>query len=658
MLDFPRLASRLPSVLALSGFLWLIVPANASSAPPQVQLAASQEKAERAGLESQLTEITITGTVVGARDTVLADAVVVTSAGGKTVTGKDGSFLLRVVLPRATRSLRITAVSGASQGAMVASALLTAPLAGGQVPVGVLHAQAVVTCQPEWLPTFGTSAPGSAVALAVVDFGAGPALYAAMGVQVWKWTGSTWFAISPLIGGGPVDALATFDDGTGPALYAGGHFVSFAGLNGLHIFRWNGSSWSPVGSGLPNGNQSGLSAWVDGLDVVDYGLGPQLCAIGHFYDLTFQHLHQVAFWDGTSWSGWLTFNGDVHAVTAFDDGSGPALYVGGDFTASLSFLGQNPVPASHVWGASLGALGAGVGASVRALTVFDSGSGPALVAGGSFSTAGGAPANAIAAWDGTNWSPLGSGTGGDVRALSSIDLGAGPLLYAGGSFTVAGGGPGEYIAAWDGSNWSPLGTGVINTVQALTEFDDGNGPTLIAGGLFTSSPAGDSYIAEWGNPPGCGAPVSVCEPGAGGVITCPCGNPPAGSGMGCNNSAATGGAILAASGKSSLANDSLFFATTGELPFAASMVLQGTALQATGLTFGQGVRCVAGSLKRLYVKSAFLGTISAPDSNDPSISSRSAALGDVIPPGFTRMMACTTGIHSCSEVARRRAGST
>jgi hypothetical protein len=35
---------------------------------------------------------------------------------------------------------------------------------------------------------------------------------------------------------------------------------------------------------------------------------------------------------------------------------------------------------------------------VNALTVFDDGSGPALVAGGQFTTAGGVPANRIAQW--------------------------------------------------------------------------------------------------------------------------------------------------------------------------------------------------------------------------------------------------------------------
>src|SRR5262245_53284145 len=133
----------------------------------------------------------------------------------------------------------------------------------------------------------------------------------------------------------------------------------------------------------------------------------------------------------------------VYALTAFDDGNGPALYVGG------SFRRAGPVGVSHIarWdGTSWSALGSGVGEgtsqSVLALAAFDDGSGPALYAGGSFGTAGGAPANRIARWDGASWSPLGTGVSGSseqVSALAVFDDGSGSALYVGGSFTNAGG---------------------------------------------------------------------------------------------------------------------------------------------------------------------------------------------------------------------------
>ena len=76
--------------------------------------------------------------------------------------------------------------------------------------------------------------------------------------------------------------------------------------------------------------------------------------------------------------------------------------------------------------------------AVYALAVFDDGLGPALHAGGDFTTAGGVAANRIARWDGgTSWSPLGSGTNAPVAALLVFDDGTGPALIAGGPFSSA-----------------------------------------------------------------------------------------------------------------------------------------------------------------------------------------------------------------------------
>ena len=132
---------------------------------------------------------------------------------------------------------------------------------------------------------------------------------------------------------------------------------------------------------------------------------------------------------------------------------------------------------------------------------------------------------------------------------------------------------------------------------------------------------------------------SFCLPGAGSVITCPCSNPPAGTDRGCDNSAATGGAILAASGGTYLSSDSLVLTTSGERSTALSIVMQGNALILNGVVYGQGVRCVGGTIiRRLYIKNAIGGSITAPDlgSGDPAVSARSAAKGDVIHAGESR----------------------
>ena len=128
----------------------------------------------------------------------------------------------------------------------------------------------------------------------------------------------------------------------------------------------------------------------------------------------------------------------------------------------------------------------------------------------------------------------------------------------------------------------------------------------------------------------------ACVPGQAGTIACPCSNPPTSAGAGCDNSAATGGASLSASGAARLSSDTLVLATSGETPTATSIVLQGSASLASGVVFGQGVRCAGGTLLRLYVEAATAGGISEPDAGDPSVSARSAALGDAIQAGERR----------------------
>ena len=78
--------------------------------------------------------------------------------------------------------------------------------------------------------------------------------------------------------------------------------------------------------------------------------------------------------------------------------------------------------------------GNGVNDSVLALAVFDDGSGPALYVGGEF-TRRRCICEHIARWNGSGWSALGSGLPHYVEALTAFDDGGGPALCAGGWFT-------------------------------------------------------------------------------------------------------------------------------------------------------------------------------------------------------------------------------
>ena len=65
-------------------------------------------------------------------------------------------------------------------------------------------------------------------------------------------------------------------------------------------------------------------------------------------------------------------------------------------------------------------------------------------------------------------------------------------------------------------------------------------------------------------------------------------------------------------------------------------MVQGDAIVNPAVQFGDGVRCVGGALKRLYVKAVASGAATAPTGTDLSVKNASAALGDVIPAGGAR----------------------
>lgn len=123
--------------------------------------------------------------------------------------------------------------------------------------------------------------------------------------------------------------------------------------------------------------------------------------------------------------------------------------------------------------------------------------------------------------------------------------------------------------------------------------------------------------------------------GDGSGAFCPCANS-GGIARGCQNSAGTGGALLTVSGSASLSADTVQFISAGERTTALSIVLQGDTAIAP-VNYGDGLRCTGGDLKRLYVKTAVGGVVFAPQGSDLSISTRSAAMGALIPLGATRV---------------------
>lgn len=336
---------------------------------------------------------------------------------------------------------------------------------------------------------------GSYVAsFAVHDDGTGPSLYAtgqfaAAGVpgtsNVARWTGTGWASV----GGGLQDqysnVLATFQGD----LIAGGYFNTAGSQAGTaKLARWDGSAWKSMDAQLESFLSSiwDLVVWDDGS-----GAGEALYVAGNYLDIGGDvELDHISKWDGASFTAvGGTIGGAVPLIVldlhVTDLGDGEKLYAGGRFL-NIGGVAANNVA---VWdGTDWSPLGTGLVhtsiAQVITMTTFDDGSGPALYVGGTFTTAGGVPATRVAKWDGASWSALGDGFDSTVQELIVFDDGTGAALYALGNFDASGADPVLHVAKWTGTDWEQVGSGTNGNVFGAIVYDAGEGPALHIGGGF------------------------------------------------------------------------------------------------------------------------------------------------------------------------------
>ena len=133
----------------------------------------------------------------------------------------------------------------------------------------------------------------------------------------------------------------------------------------------------------------------------------------------------------------------------------------------------------------------------------------------------------------------------------------------------------------------------------------------------------------------CGDIDAMCFGDGSGPLPCPCANSGV-AGHGCENSDGTGGSLLIPSGTASVSADTFVLTASGERPTAISIFLQGS-VEIAPVIFGDGIRCAGGALKRLYTKNAVGGVVTGPTGAEPSVTTRSAAIGDPIPAQATRI---------------------
>lgn len=267
-------------------------------------------------------------------------------------------------------------------------------------------------------------------------------------------------------------------DGAGPAparLVVAGTFKAVANVPASFVAQFDPTTntWSPLGAGLSAPDTSNVGVFE--LETLPNGT---LWATGTFYAPGTFTISGSVVWNGVSWTN---FAAPVPGVLT---GTATSLEVApnGDVVVA-DFLGPaNAQITRKPWvGGSWTTLGTGMNDLVEAVAWLPNGD---VVAGGRFTTAGGAAASRIARWNGSSWAPLGTGMNGAVTALTVMPNGD---IVAAGDFSTAGGVPAGRVARWNGTTWSAInvvlgstnpGGPLVRTVAAQPNGD------LVLGGVF------------------------------------------------------------------------------------------------------------------------------------------------------------------------------
>ena len=312
-----------------------------------------------------------------------------------------------------------------------------------------------------------------------------------------RWNGSTW---SPLGSGlvGRVHALSTNSAG---GVFAGGLFATSLSAPNSNIAQWNGSTWSPLGSGT----QSSFSPFQAGVFALREVAG-DLVAGGQFDSAGGLPAFKVASWNGSTWSAigggieQLGPSGGPSAVLALHRTSNGELFAAGGFA---TVRGRDGFGLARWNGGAWSPIrNAGIGRETSA--VHRAANGDVYLA-GTFRDIDGVVCNGIARRVGTTWQPLGSGLsvsvldfGPKVRAIRSLPNGS---VVVGGTFASIDGSPVPALAAWDGSAWSALGSGlaqvggIVPAVAALHVA--ANGDLYVAGDFDSAGGVAVDSLARW-----------------------------------------------------------------------------------------------------------------------------------------------------------------
>jgi len=264
-----------------------------------------------------------------------------------------------------------------------------------------------------------------------------------------------------------VSCLVVYND----ELIAGGHFTQAGDVEVNKIAAWNGSEWSPLGSGLTDGGVVTELIVFDG----------DLYAAGGFTHAGETEVNNIARWDGTEWTALGTGTDyTVHSMAVYNN----ELIIGGTFSS----VGGQPASRIARWdGNSWHSLGSGIdGNNVTDLYVFQN----ELYAVGPFDAAGNTPSNNIARWNGTEWNNVSVGVGMGSTTMIEWD----DQLLVGAEFNFDMGVITYAVNQWNGENWSVFSNETMFPPRKFLVFND---KLYCSGGVGAEAAPGVSQVAEW-----------------------------------------------------------------------------------------------------------------------------------------------------------------
>lgn len=249
-----------------------------------------------------------------------------------------------------------------------------------------------------------------------------------------SYDGRSWNSISTsgMSAGATINGVYLAPNGD---LYVIGTFTQIGGVAANRIAKWNGITWSALGSGISNevtcitGDNSG-NIYVGGFFSSAGGINCYL----------------IARWDGAwhqmgAYSGFSAGGGAHVKCLAFDNNKN-ILYVGGNFTSTE---GASDICSYDPTTNTFSAIGSGLNADVYDLHI--SPSSGILYAGGGFTASGSTPVLYMAKLNGNIWEPLQGCPGGVLAFGISSD----EHIYSviGTSFIY----PYKVLYLWNGSSW-------------------------------------------------------------------------------------------------------------------------------------------------------------------------------------------------------------